>query len=331
MTAVNNIEYRNFNLARNFPFSDDRNLVDTAGRELPVNYFIDASLFPINIETQLYLKSLNGADVEIGSDGAVIMSGQLLNGIVDLYDQYERHVGMLVAGGGVTSLGVYEFEDNAVGFNPSVVFPQTYGCVRGFILPEGDILTGDVTFLGEGGIFVTSVEEDGHKVIKFDAVGMPAEIPDCINLGPAVRCIKFQQVGGNHPLRITRDGNKILISTSYELDDICARIKGDYPKADGPAGPGDTPEDELPMRGNVCPPPGPPTPLPPADDYGDDFKCPAPEEHLGNYYILSLNTGLAVEAVEEERGPVFVTDNSGDIVELDNKSAQGVKLSLRGV
>ena len=323
MTAITNIEYRNLNSGRNFPFADDIVLSDKTSHILPADYFIDASIFPIDTDTPLYLKSLLNKDVVIATAGEELAHGTLDNGIVNLYDNNDRHIGMLICSNSVTAFGTFDFADDVVLFSPAVVFPQNYQCVRGFRLPDGSVVTGDVVFVGENGLQVTSKDLNGQKIITFDGIGVQI-IEDCIKLNPAVKCIKYHQLPTSSPLRISRAGNTIMISTSYEVEELCKNIKDSlgYPDPDNP---------HLPMDEEVCPEPVPPVPPEPAPEHEDLEPCPEPEEHNGEYFILPVNSGIDIESVEEHRDPVFYSAPGGDIVELEEKTAQGLRLSLKGL
>ena len=68
-------------------------------------------------------------------------------------------------------VGTYEYTRDQCPIVPDVVMPMPSECVRGFVLADGTLVTGAVTFYGEDGVSFRYNSTD--NVIKVDAIGDP--------------------------------------------------------------------------------------------------------------------------------------------------------------
>jgi hypothetical protein len=114
-----------------------------------------------------------------------------------------------VSGGGA----VREFEPGATPLVPSVVFPVSPTGVVGFKLPDGAIMTGDVTLVGADGVNITSF---------VDAVCI-----DCRNTASSDRVVPIKRIavttGAGSWFAPSAYGKSVLALTSLlDMDDSCA-------------------------------------------------------------------------------------------------------------
>ena len=179
-------DWRDDNGQRKYPFADDATLI---GDTLTISkaLFIDGRLYPVGGNEDLFLSSVT-------RDGSIITfaitatgAGELATGSYDVtdipesgeiafHDAYGRPAGMLLATeqsleafSGLNS-GTYEFLSAQARFATAVVVPQPEVGVRGFILPDGETLFGDVWIVGEDGVVVRR-DEDGS--LRIDLIGDP--------------------------------------------------------------------------------------------------------------------------------------------------------------
>lgn len=196
MTQVSHPEWRDQNESTTYPFSDAATLTDVEGNVLPTGTFIDAALYPVGGTGVLYLSSIS-----VAQDVATIWIGdttteQLCYGEVNLvdpddmvllYDVYGRPAGVLVSETlrlavlqGWTQ-GVHSFDRDATEFSPRVCFPRPEIGVRGILLDDGSLMTGDVWLVGDDGVVLRTEDvtvgdgctEDTVSVVRVDIVGDP--------------------------------------------------------------------------------------------------------------------------------------------------------------
>jgi hypothetical protein len=194
-------EWRNYFAGNNYPFSDTATLVNTEGDQnfIPEDTFLDAALYPIGAEGRLYLSK-----VTVVSGEATLYIGdeivrELASGTLDLIDpgstirledSYGRAAGILVSEPSrlLTFQGWTEgdhlFELDQTEFAARVITPMPEIGVRGFLLDDGTVVTGDIWFTGDDGVVLTpstAAEPDPANpsgtrevnVIRVDVVGDP--------------------------------------------------------------------------------------------------------------------------------------------------------------
>ena len=179
-------DWRDDNQQRRYPFADDATLIGD-DLTIPESLFIDGRLYPIGGNEDLFLS-------RITRDGSVITfavtatgAGELATGSYDVtdipstgeiafHDVYDRPAGMLLATetsleafSGLNS-GTYEFLSAQARFAAAVVVPQPPVGVRGFVLPSGETIFGDVWIAGEDGVVVRK-DDDGS--LRIDLIGDP--------------------------------------------------------------------------------------------------------------------------------------------------------------
>jgi hypothetical protein len=179
-------DWRDDNQRRKFPFADDA-LLTNGALEIPNSLFIDGRLYPIGGTEDLYLSSVVRAGSIISFAITATGAGELAiggydvtaipeNGEIAFYDTYGRPAGMLLstetaleAFSGLNT-GTYEFISEQARFATVVVVPQPEVGVRGFILPSGETIFGDVWFVGENGVVV---RKDTDGSLRVDLIGDP--------------------------------------------------------------------------------------------------------------------------------------------------------------
>jgi hypothetical protein len=186
MAAIKYDDWRVENAHRRYPFADDVTLSNGLDLTIPDTLFLDARLYPIGGGPRQYISSITKANSIITfniSDAAAELASAAYsevdipeNGEVPVYDTYGRPAGILVSTKVMLSAfssiseGTYEFLEADTAFAATVVIPQPSLGVRGFLLPSGEVVSGDAWLVGEDGI-VLRREDDGS--IRVDAVGNP--------------------------------------------------------------------------------------------------------------------------------------------------------------
>jgi hypothetical protein len=188
-------EWRNNNERINYPFADHATLTNSSGDAVDRDLFDDARLYPIGGTAGLYLG-------KISVDGSELtfhiydLAGELATGVFDLgsppaevalYDAYGRPAGILVSDterlgalAGIYGEGEIEFEQDQTEFAASVAVPLPDPGVRGVLLDDGNVLSGDIWLVGEDGVVLRM---DGTQ-IRMDVIGDPyVQDKDCENEG----------------------------------------------------------------------------------------------------------------------------------------------------
>lgn len=178
-------DWRDDNQQRKYPFADDA-LLTNGTLTIPNSLFIDGCLYPIGGNENLYLNRITREDSTITfgikagdfelAVGQYDVTDIPVTGEIAFYDAYGRPAGMLLATetslrsfGGLNS-GTYLFTQPQTRFVTAVVVPQPEIGVRGFVLPDGSFVTGDVILVGEDGAIV---RRDADDSLRIDFVGDP--------------------------------------------------------------------------------------------------------------------------------------------------------------
>ena len=196
MTTIRYPEWRASLATTQYPFSDNATLSNATGDFLPDDAFADASLYVIGAKAPLYIGKVTlAADTctfyVYDATKTVVALGffDLLDppDIVRLLDIYGRPAGALIAGDGLTifrswTVGEHLFEPAQTEFAVTVVVPTPEIGLRGFLLDDGSLLTGDVWLVGEDGVVLTYAlaivegrcgDAVEYPVIRVDIVGDP--------------------------------------------------------------------------------------------------------------------------------------------------------------
>ena len=178
-------DWREENKRRKYPFADNVT-ADNGTLAIPDGLFIDGRLYPIGGNADLYLSRItrDASDMTFairatGTDELATATFDLTdvpsNGELTFFDGYGRPAGILLSSStelqafsGV-DIGVYEYTLAQTQFAAIVVVPQPSPCLRGILLEDGQMLTGEVWLVGEDGIILRR-EDDA---IRVDVVGDP--------------------------------------------------------------------------------------------------------------------------------------------------------------
>lgn len=242
-------EWRNRQERVNYPFSDRATLFNAFGVEIDRELFVDAAIYPVGGSAGAYLKQLTVSRTSIIFTIADPVNGDTATGtytfgsdetaqpgLIKLVDRYNRTAGVLVSDkdklellNGIYPIGKHLFKQAQTEFVSSVVTPLPAAGVRGFILDDGEVISGEAWLVGSSGIVLRY--ENGEIII--DAVGDPYALSkDCEldqaqpptpfcglrtlnNITPDAAGNFSITVGGNvaadNVLRIEQDGSRMLI------------------------------------------------------------------------------------------------------------------------
>ena len=171
-----------------YPFMDNATLLADTGQKIDNDMFLDASLYPIGAtDGYVYLSRITVQAREVTLAVADRTRREKATTSFDpldpptllrLTDSYSRPAGVLVSEAvNLTRFSSWEpgehiFSVAATQFVPSCVIPTPEVGVRGFLTEQGDLLTGDVTIVGDNGVVVRQDPEDA-SAIRIDIVGEP--------------------------------------------------------------------------------------------------------------------------------------------------------------
>lgn len=244
-------EWRNSHENVNYPFADGATMVNIDGKGIDRDLFEDARLWVVGSDATLYLKRIyvaademrfyfaNDDDVELAY-GYFEFDSIPANGKVPVVDLYGRPSGVLISTQYKLSAAIGQYPSGSTAFPPeasmlapSVVVPMPDVGIRGFILDDGNAVTGDVYLVGDNGIVLST--EDG--AIRVDVIGdafakhLECEEQDPIAAFCGVRTINYIQpdvnrdfkffTGGNasldNILRIEVEGSQLKISSAKSI------------------------------------------------------------------------------------------------------------------
>lgn len=190
-------EWRKQNETTKYPFSETATLTNRQGKIILEGVFIDANLYPIGGGVGLYLSKVivthSTVTLYIGNEGSAELcstSFSILNPPVtlELTDTYGRPAGILISATDRLSAfqtlgaGTHSFERSHTEFAATVCVPVPEVGIRGFLLDDGTLLTGDVWLVGTDGVVLrkTTVTRDvacgptvTYDAIRVDVVGDP--------------------------------------------------------------------------------------------------------------------------------------------------------------
>lgn len=194
-------EWRDVNEPTPYPFVDNATLRNAAGKFIPEGTFLDASLYPIGAGPRLRLSRVTVSHAEV-----VVYLGDEVNELVaygrfpllnppaelSLTDLWGRPAGVLVSTGTRLSIfqawgiGTHNFTVDATEFVSDVCIPVPPVGLRGFVLADGSVFTGDIWLVGEDGIVLSTskqstvdaggdcdIQEADETIIRVDVVGDP--------------------------------------------------------------------------------------------------------------------------------------------------------------
>ena len=262
-------EYRNQNSNRSYPFADDASLLDADGNALPSDFIIDAFLFPIDVGGGVYLQSIDTVSGKIyfAADGTPDPFGIATYAGTDTAYVYEtgtygRQIGVVVFGAGTNQIvggtAVRTFTYEATALTPAAFIPMNQPGVRGILLEDGSLLTGDITIVGGPGVNITSFGGTNSGWVVFDFVGtLPPTPDDCGDPNPLIKRICFDRNTNSLFSLSLYTGGIALSGYGFNQDDICkAQRSVSLPDENGNLPPQPTETDPC----KPGPPPPPPSP-----------------------------------------------------------------------
>lgn len=178
-------EWRDEQAGSKYPFADGASLSAGTGLTLDPSIFLDAVLYPIGGGPRVFLTRVTARGTRtvtlvVGTQtGAELASAEFdplePPGELPLFDAHGRPAGLIVstperlAAFQTWPFGDHEFGQNAE-FAATCVVPTPAPGLRGLMLEDGELFTGDVWVIGEDGVVV---RQDGEGVIRIDLVGDP--------------------------------------------------------------------------------------------------------------------------------------------------------------
>jgi hypothetical protein len=226
-------DYRDEHLPGLYPFADGMTLVAEDGLALDPAAFLDASAYPIGGGPGCALTAVEVSTrlvrFWIGDDADRRRASATFDPLAPptllaLADTYGRPAGVLLvdplplAASQAWPGGAHEFPAGTAEFVASCVLPTPEVGVRGFLTAAGDLLTGDVWWVGERGVVIRT--EDG--AIRIDVVGDPLFARRlCFPLGLFATPRFVRTINGVPP---GPDGDFKLIVGAHDAQDTILRI-----------------------------------------------------------------------------------------------------------
>lgn len=226
-----------------YPFVDTATLrADDGVTEIARDTFLDASLYVIGGRGHFYISAVIVAPQKItlrigDDDTANIAETSFIpnpiqtpdNDTLTLTDARGRPSGALIADAEKLVLfsgwdiGTYTFTPLATEFVATVSIPANEPGVRGALTEAGDLITGDLWLVGDGGVVLRHEgEQDGYQIIRVDIVGVP--------LFSRFICIPFERFTPKNFVKTINHcppdeyGNFTLTATGFEADDTVLRV-----------------------------------------------------------------------------------------------------------
>jgi len=199
MPQIRHPSFRDAHEDSKYPFEDRATLTNDSGDIIHENTFLGASIYPVGGTTGFYLSSIvvrtDSIRFVIGdSSNAEIASGSFNLGSppseIKLTDVYGRAAGLLVteplraAVFQTWAVGTHNFTSDQTPFVAAVCIPMPEIGLRGVILEDGTLITGDIYLVGADGIVLRVSDttlppkvygEPGRSVkdIRIDVIGDP--------------------------------------------------------------------------------------------------------------------------------------------------------------
>lgn len=199
MARVKHPEWQDSHQGNRYPFADTATLQNNEGVFIPETLFMDAAFYPIGGQENLYLSKVvithEKATIYLGDSAVPSLASSeftLLNPPSDLLfvDAYGRPAGIAVseptrlASLQSWTVGTHEFAANQTSFAATCYIPTPQLGIRGILLDDGSIMTGDVYIVGADGVVLTVEDVQTYtpgcigeatiqKVIRINIVGDP--------------------------------------------------------------------------------------------------------------------------------------------------------------
>ena len=230
------LEYINENTYRRYPFVDApvssfsdvplSSIHDVDGRVVPDDFILDAHLHCIDGPDSVYLREIKEnfmfwADVATGEVVAANTIGEAHTSKECIeVSGYDRSIGIVVFGDGVNSVsGNYRFTPDMTTLVGRAYNPLRQQGVRGILLPDGELVRGDVVFEGRDGVVVTTRTENGTRILRFDVLGVPYDILLCDEDAVPICNVDIVKEEGS-PFSVEVIDSGILVSLDMTIDEF---------------------------------------------------------------------------------------------------------------
>lgn len=270
MPVIVNTEYGNVNAGRVYPFEDGSTLTDVDGAALPYDFIVDASLHPFDVADTVYLQSIDTGTGELLFASTAtrkvvayaVADANAASAPVYEYNGYDRQVGVIVFGLGVADVAggrlLRTFEPEATTLCACACAGVVQAGVRALLLPDGTIVTGDITFEGQDGVLVTSTVNGSGNVLRFDLIGLTPPSPETCNQDVPICTLKVEQEATS-TIVVSRYGGALALTLKdLDMDTICAAAKAALRPQDNdacdpaPPPPGPAPGTATSLTFNLC-------------------------------------------------------------------------------
>jgi hypothetical protein len=240
---IRGAEWRAYNESSNYPFSDSATLTNGADF-IGEGILLDAVLHPVGAAARMHL-----SQVLVRNDSVTLRIGDPTNSnlaevefdVLDppdelqLLDQHGRPAGLIVSEAARLatfqswSLGLHTFTAAQTEFAARCCLPTPEVGLRGFLLDDGSVMTGDVWIVGEDGVVVTSREEQQRQIIRVDIVGDPLFrrrlCNDVFQTPRLLRTLTFRHGCAKIPVSPDEYGNITVTVTSKDQADTILRVR----------------------------------------------------------------------------------------------------------
>lgn len=227
-------EFRDENATSRYPFADTATLTSDDGtQQIELDAFIDASFYPIGCRGRLHLSKVavtaRAVTLSFSDSRAAILCSTTFDPldppeVLQVTDLLARPAGVILADTlqlaafGAWPLGMHTFRLGAAELVASAVVPTPEIGLRGILTEEGELLTGDIWFVGDNGIVVR--EDAGY--IRIDVVGDPLFARKlCFPIDLFVPPLFIQTINGCPPDAL---GNFNLTAGTHLAEDTVLRI-----------------------------------------------------------------------------------------------------------
>lgn len=220
-------EFRDELATTQYPFADTATLSNAAGDFFLEGVFLDASLYPIGGQARLYISSVlmagSTCTITVGDQASASLASCSFDtlsppDILRFVDAHGRPAGLIVSQASLLTVfqswnqGLHTFKIADTELAVRCCLPTPEIGVRGIILEDGTVFTGDVWLVGEDGVVLrkTSLKIDNpvcgqppleYAVVRIDIVGDPlfrrrlCTAPGLFSTPQFIRTITIKQGG----------------------------------------------------------------------------------------------------------------------------------------
>ena len=248
-------EWRESHEPTKYPFQDDATLFNDEGDFILQNTFLDAAFYPVGGGVRGYLSRViitaTTAQLWYGDEDEefrAVGEFELVEPPNELrfIDDAGRPAGLLVSEAiristfQSWSIGEHVFEFEETGFVAACCMPTPEAGVRGLLLDDGSVMTGDVYVVGDNGIILSCGEvvtpancdedEQTQSTIRVDVVGDPLWrrkecSPGFFDTPRFLNQVTFQRGRQNHVCGPGNFGDIKMIVGSKDVEDTILRVR----------------------------------------------------------------------------------------------------------